>query len=90
MAAYTTIDDPEAYFQAELFTGTGSENARTLDGDTDMQPDFAWIKRRSTSDSHTLYDSVRGVTKYLISNAGDAEATNAQTLKSFDSHGFPI
>ena len=90
MAAYTTIDNPELYFQAELFTGTGSENARTLDGDTDMQPDFVWIKRRSTTDSHTLYDSVRGATKYLISNATDGEATNVQTLKSFDSDGFTL
>ena len=90
MAAYTTIDNPELYFQVELWTGTGSENARTLDGDENMQPDFVWIKRRSTSDSHTLYDSVRGVTDYLISNATDAEATNAQTLKSFDSDGFTL
>ena len=88
--AYTSIDNPELYFQVELWTGTGSENARTLDGDENMQPDFVWIKRRSTSDSHTLYDSVRGVTDYLISNATDAEATNAQTLKSFDSDGFTL
>ena len=31
MAVYTTIDDPEAYFQVNLYTGTGITNARTLD-----------------------------------------------------------
>ena len=30
--AYTTIDDPSAYFQTQLYTGTGSSNAITNDG----------------------------------------------------------
>ncbi len=46
MAAYTTIDNPELYFQVKTWTGTGSSNALTLDGDEDMQPDFVWIKKK--------------------------------------------
>ena len=43
--AYTTIDDPEAYFQTQLYTGNGSaDHAITLGADTNMQPDFVWIK----------------------------------------------
>ena len=49
MAAYTTIDDPSAYFQVELYTGTGSALSRTFDSDTDMQPDLIWIATRSTT-----------------------------------------
>ncbi len=46
MAVYTTIDDSEAHFQVKLYTGTGSSQALTFDGEEDMQPDFVWIKER--------------------------------------------
>ena len=59
MAVYTTINDPEAYFQVQLYTGNGSaNNAITLGGDTDMQPDLVWIKNRDASDAHCVFDSV--------------------------------
>ena len=61
--AYTTIDDPELYFQTKTYTGNGSTNAITFDGDQNMQPDFVWIKDRDTSQHHRLADSVRGVKK---------------------------
>ena len=66
--AYTTIDDPEAYFQSALYTGTGSELAVTLAGDTDMQPDWVWLKGRSFADNHMVFDSVRGATKLISSD----------------------
>jgi len=88
--AYTTIDDPEAYFQVKLYTGTGSELSATFDGDTDMQPDFVWTKNRDQSEGHQLFDAVRGATKFLKSNNADSEGTGAQTLKSFDSDGFTV
>jgi len=90
MAVYTAIDDPEAYFQVQLYTGDGSSHAITLGGDTDMQPDLVWSKSRSNGSSHTLADAVRGVTKDLYSESTAAEYTNAQGLKSFDSDGFTL
>ena len=90
MAAYTTIDNPELYFQIELWTGTGSENARTLDGDTNMQPDLVWTKSRSDTHTHMFWDAVRGATKRLESSNDDAESTAAQGVKSFDSDGFTL
>ena len=91
MAAYTTIDDPEAYFQTVIYTGNGSaNNAITLPGDTDMQPDLVWIKNRDATDSHCIFDSVRGATKLLSSDATSAEATDADTLDSFASDGFQV
>ena len=89
--AYTTIDDPETYFQTQLYTGNGSANhAITFDDtDTDMQPDFVWIKNRDAADEHCLFDSVRGATKVLhITTA--VEATDADTLDSFTSDGFQV
>ena len=90
MAVYTQIDNPELYMLVKLYSGTGSELAVTLDGDENMQPDFVWSKNRDQSEGHKIFDSVRGVTKFIMSNNTDAEATAAQTLKSFDSDGVTI
>ena len=86
--AYTTIDNPELYFQAKAWTGTGSEIAITFDGSENMQPDWVWLKKRSASGIHVSHDSVRGATKRLIPNSSDAETTQAQYVKSFDSNGI--
>ena len=88
--AYTEIDDPTLYFQTKLYTGTGSSNALTLDGDTDMQPDLVWIKRRNGVESHALFDSVRGVQKHLPSDDGSAEQTVSTSLTAFGSDGFTV
>ena len=89
--AYTTIDDPEAYFQTQLYTGNGSaDRAITLGADTNMQPDFVWIKNRDATDSHCVFDAVRGATKVMHPNTNDAEATDADTLDSFTSDGFQV
>ena len=92
MAAYTTIDDPSAYFKVQLYTGNGSANhAITFDDtDTDMQPDFVWIKNRDATDANCLFDSVRGATKVVHSGTTDIEATDADTLDSFTSDGFQV
>ena len=93
MAAYTTIDNPELYFQCKLYTGNGSDNnAITFDQtDTSMQPDVVWIKSRSNSGyNHCLIDSVRGVTKVIRPNLTSDEDTYSDALKSFDSNGFTL
>jgi len=85
--AYTTIDDPSAYFQAKLHTGTGSEHAVSGIG---FAPNWVWIKSRSDAHDHFIHDTVRGATKRLNSLNTDAEATTAEGLKSFDSDGFTM
>ena len=88
--AYTTIDNPELYFQTKLYSGNGSNgHAITFDGSENMSPDWVWIKSRS-SNSHRLTDSVRGATKVLYSDLTFAEATDADTIQSFDTNGFTI
>jgi hypothetical protein len=88
--AYTNIDDPSAYFQTDLYTGTGSSLANTFDGNSDMQPDWVWIKERNGSADHALYDSSRGVEKQLESNTTTAETTEATGLTAFGSDGFTV
>ena len=85
--AYTTIDDPSAYFNTVTYTGTGSSHSITGLG---FQPDFNWIKNRGAANSHNLRDSTRGVTKVLASNLNVAEYTNAGYVTSFDSDGFSL
>ena len=91
MAAYTTIDDPEAYFQTVLYTGNATDDRNiTLPGTTDMQPDLVWIKERSSTSNHQLTDAVRGVGKHLNSDDAAAEGTNADRVQAFNSDGFQI
>jgi hypothetical protein len=88
--AYTDIDDPSAYFQTALYTGTGSSLANTFDGNSAMQPDFVWIKERSGVAYHALYDSSRGVEKQIESNTTAVETTEATGLTAFGSDGFTV
>ena len=88
--AYTTIDDPELYFQARAYTGNGGTQSITLDGDNDLSPNFVWIKNRDGTDIHALYDSVRGANKNLRSDETSAEGSQSDGLTSFDSDGFSV
>ena len=91
--AYTTIDNPELYFQCKLYTGNGSDDhAMTFDNtDTSMQPDMVWMKSRTQSGyNHYLVDAVRGVTKAIRPNLTNDEDTYSDAFKSFDSNGFTL
>jgi len=90
MAVYTTIDNPELYFQVVTYTGNATGRTITLDGDEDMQPDLVWGKIRSEGQDHVLVDAVRGVTKQLYASDTSAEQTEAQGLTGFASDGFTL
>ena len=85
--AYTSIDDPAQYFNTVIYTGDGGSNRSVT---VDFQPDWVWIKERNGTNDQTLFDSVRGATKRLRANATEAEDTQANQLKSFDSDGFTL
>ena len=91
--AYTTIDDPSAYFKVQLYTGDGSTQAIAFDDtDTNMQPDFVWIKNRDAGDTHLVFDSVRGVEKkiHISEHPEPNESTDDDTLTAFGSDGFTL
>ena len=88
--AYTTIDDPELYFQAVEYSGNNTSQSITLDGSEDMQPDMVWIKERNGTEQHTLWDSVRGVNKRLMPDATSAEYEASDQLTAFNSDGFSV
>jgi len=93
--AYSDIKDPSAYFQTALWTGDGTAgNAVTFDGNSDMQPDFVWSKKRNSATSHVLKDTSRGGTSdndlHLVSDLTQVESTYAQYRMDFDSDGFTL
>jgi hypothetical protein len=82
---------PDKYFNTVLYTGDGNDG-RTVTG-VGFQPDFVWIKSRNNALSHSLYDSVRGVQKRLLTNLTNAESDRVSTgdgVVSFDADGFSL
>jgi len=89
--AYTNIDDPSAFFQTLLWTGNGADNrALTNDGNSDLQPDFVWVKGRNQAEWHNVYDSSRGANKSLYTNSTYQEESLSEIFESFDTNGFTV
>ena len=89
--AYTDIDDPSAHFQTKIYTGDGNNNrAITNDGNSDLQPDFIWLKDRNVGFGHRLTDSTRGITKNLASETTGAEGTSTTQYASWNTDGFTL
>jgi len=84
----TSTTQANDYFDVSLWTGTGVAQSITNSGS--MQPDFVWTKTRSQANDNFLFDAVRGVGKYIVSNSTAAESTVAQTLTAFNSNGFSV
>ena len=80
---------PSEHFNTVLYTGTGA--AQSIAG-AGFQPDFTWIKARTSTGQHGLVDAVRGRAKSLRSNGTDTENTSTATqdVTSFDADGFSL
>ena len=89
--AYTTIDDPSAYFQTLLYTGDGSDDRNLVNtGNSDLQPDWIWNKRRDSTSNHFIFDSSRGTSKILATDSTEVESTNTNQLQAFQTDGFQL
>jgi hypothetical protein len=87
----STIKKGNTVMDATLYTGNSS-TPRAITNAASFQPDFVWIKCRSTGYNHNINDSVRGVNKTLYSNATTAETANngAGYTSAFNSNGFSV
>ena len=86
--AYTTINKSTDYFNTVLYTGNGSAG-HSITG-VGFQPDWLWIKPRSSANRHTLYDVIRG-TNSLSSESNGQEVDRAgDGFTSIDSDGFTL
>jgi len=87
-ASKTYIDD---LFNTHLYKGTGSSKTITNDIDLAGEGGLVWIKSRDNTEPHLLFDTVRGVNKYIRSNESDADTTGSPTtLSAFNNNGFDI
>ena len=86
-----TIPAGNLFMNATTYTGNGSSLTVTNGAaGASFQPDFVWIKNRSSAYDHYLYDSIRGANVKLSSNTTDAEATQTNGLDAFTSNGFSL
>ena len=92
--AYTNIDDPSAHFQIATYTGAGANQTVTNDGNSDLQPDWLWIKRRNAGYAHALFDSNRGLGSsnppMLECNSESAENSNQNWISGVGTDSFTI
>ena len=88
--AYSSITKPEDHFNTILYTGDGT-SPKSITG-VGFQPDWVWVKKRSGTTPHVLYDIVRGDGKQLISDASDSEDTNNQYgyVSDFLTDGYQV
>jgi len=84
--------DVDEVFSTYLYEGNNTFGPHTITNGIDLSGEggLVWIKSRDSASSHGLYDTERGATKYLQSNAKSAEATLSLGLTSFNSNGFSV
>ena len=74
------------HFETILYTGNNS----TQNIAVNFQPDFTWLKARTDSRIHQLFDSNRGATNALDTSNNTVESDNDDTLTAFTSTGFSL
>ena len=80
-------------FNTVIYSGNGA--TQSVEG-VGFQPDFVWIKNRTTTVGHTLHDSVRGNdgSKYYYLNtystAAETVSSDNDALFSLDADGFTV
>ena len=83
----TYVDD---VFSTYLYNGDGT-TSNAIDIGVDLtEGGLVWLKSRSDTMEHYLFDTARGATKYLNCATNANEGTSGQSLKSFNNNGFTL
>jgi hypothetical protein len=82
------IADPGEHFKCVLYEGDGKEG-HSITG-VGFKPDLVWIKSRSFSNNHHLFDVIRGPNRILRSSSTDHESTPGNVMPSFNTDGFTV
>tara|TARA_R100000329_G_scaffold150907_1_gene145081 strand:- start:328 stop:2307 length:1980 start_codon:yes stop_codon:yes gene_type:complete len=86
----------EDVFKNYVYEGTGSAHSINNGIDLSGEGGMVWAKNRGTGNDHNIVDTVRGRTKYLISNTNGVEQTEAGNgstvgrVDSFSNNGFNL
>jgi len=84
------VDD---VFSTDIYTSDGNDLTITNNIDLSGEGGLAWIKFRKTalgSGVHALFDTERGVNKYIRSDDSAAEATLTEGVEAFNDDGYDI
>ena len=83
-----TVVRPKRHFDILTYTGDSATANRHVTG-LEFKPDLVWIKNRTSSYDHHLYDSIRGAGKWLESNESELEQTGTH-MDGFLDNGFSV
>ena len=83
-----TIADGSTAMDAITYTGNGS--SKTISG-VGFSSDLIWTKTRNEARSNYLMNTIRGITKYLVSEQSSVEGTNTTNrILSLTSDGWTL
>jgi hypothetical protein len=84
------IPNGRTVMDATLWTGNNT-SGRNISG-LNFQPDFVWLKSRTSADFHRLQNTNAGINKLLFSNATNAEQTNEANgyVSAVTSNGYTL
>ena len=85
--AQTNSDFPQKQFNVTTYTGNGTSQSITGLG---FKPDFCWIKKTNSSQSHVLMDSSRGTSEAVESNTTSTDTNFTQGVTAFGTDGFSV
>tara|TARA_R100000655_G_scaffold70672_2_gene108948 strand:+ start:4926 stop:7019 length:2094 start_codon:yes stop_codon:yes gene_type:complete len=85
----------EDVFSTHMYLGSGSSSQKYPSGGADFdllnEGGMVWIKNRSSSANHALFDTVRGVGKGLETSTAAVQTTSASgDLTAFTSNGYTV
>jgi hypothetical protein len=80
----------EDVFSTFLYRGNSDVQTITNGIDLSTKGGLIWTKERSGNYDHSLVDTVRGNTKYIVSSTTSAETTFANAVTSFNTNGFTL
>ncbi|RLC98799.1 MAG: hypothetical protein DRI46_10665, partial [Chloroflexi bacterium] len=83
----STITMPFKHFNATIYTGNGgNQNVQGMN----YQPDFTWIKNRTSAGSNQLVDAVRAAPNAIFSDSAAVQSNVANGLTAFLADGFTV
>ena len=85
--------DVNEVFSTFLYDGTSAAQTITNGIDLNGEGGLVWIKARTSNGitgNNSLFDTQRGVHKWLRSNLNAAELNYTNTLTAFNSNGFTL
>jgi len=80
----------EDVFSTYLYTGNGSTQTVTNGIDLSGEGGLTWIKSRTNTGFHFLFDTERGAEEALSSELTNAEISRTGSLTAFNSNGFSV